>query len=169
MTQHDQKSIAWPLIFSYRGTIFGQGFVVDINLQGRVLATPESEGVWVYGINPGAIAVSAPTLADTNVKLRNTLTRLFIDFAREANTFEDFKAAVERFVAESDPVSEDEWQTARAEVKAGRNAGPGDLPKETSDTKYSVTVTQKPINAVTPQDNLLVQQDSALAAYDLAA
>lgn len=169
MTQHDQKSIAWPLIFSYRGTILGQGFVVDVSLQGRVLATPESEGVWVYGVNPGAIAVSAPTLADTNVKLRNTLTRLFIDFAVEASTFESFKAAVERFVAESDPVSEDQWQTARAEVKAGRVTGPGDLPREVSDAKYSVTVTQKPITAVTPQDNLLAQQDSAPAIYALVA
>ena len=169
MTQHDQESIAWPLIFSYRGTILGQGFLADINLQGRVLANPESAGVWVYGVNPGAIAVSAPTLDATNIELRNTLTRLFIDFAREAGTFEEFKVAVERFVAESDPISENEWQTARAAVKEGRVAVPSDLLKDTSEAQSFVQVTQKSIDTVTPQDNLLVQQDSAAAVYDLAA
>ena len=169
MALQDPKSIAWPLIFSYRGTILGQGFVAEINLQGRVLASPESAGVWVYGVNPGAIAVSAPTLADTNVELRNTLTRLFIDFAQEAGTFDKFKRTVERFVEESDPASEDEWRTARAAVKEGRVTGPSDLPKETSDTPYTVQVTQKPIKDVTPQDNLLVQQESTPAIYDLAA
>jgi hypothetical protein len=169
MNQSDKQSTAWPLIFSYRGTILGQGFLADINLSGRVLASPESGGVWVYGVNPGAIAVSAPTLADTNVELRNTLTRLFIDFARETGTFEKFKAVVERFIAESDSVSVAEWQAARAEVRAGRVTGPGDLPKDTSTAEYFVKVTQKPINTVTPQDNLLVQQESTPAVYDLAA
>ena len=149
MTSQDPKSLAWPLIFTYRGTILGQAFVADVSVKGRVIANPESAGVWVYGVNPGAIAVSAPTLDATNTELRDSLNRLFIDFAQEAGSFEKFKAAVEKFVQESDPDSQKEWEAARAEIKAGRVPVPSDLPKETGEAPYSVQVTQKQIAAVT--------------------
>jgi len=123
MSQNEQKSPLWPLIFGYRGTILGRGFVADITLQGRVLASPESDGVWVYGVNPGAIAITAPTLGDTHGKLRSTLHRLFVDFAENATDFDDFKTTIERFVEESDPDTQQEWETARASVRAGSAAG----------------------------------------------
>src|SRR5438105_3607256 len=55
---------AWPLIFSYKGTIMGKGFLAEIALTGRLLASQEMAGVWLYGVNPGALSVGAPTLAD---------------------------------------------------------------------------------------------------------
>jgi len=141
MTQTDQKSLMWPLIFAYRETILGQGFLAEITLRGRVLASPESDGVWVYGVNPGAIAVGAPTLGDTHGELRNALHRLFIDFAQEAGTFDDFKETIERFVGESDPETQQEWDMARASVRAGNVSVPSDLPRETSEAQYFVQVT----------------------------
>lgn len=165
----NQKSIAWPLIFTYRGTILGNGFLAEISLQGRVLACPESEGVWVYGVNPGAIAISAPTLAATNVELRDTLTRLFIDFAEEAKTFDGLKTTIERFMEESDADSHEAWEAARREVREGRVMAPSDLRRETDDSvRYFAEVTEKPLNAVTPQDNLIVAQE-VTRVYEMAA
>ena len=168
MAQNVQKSIAWPLIFFYRGTILGRGFLADINLQGRVLACPESDGVWVYGVNPGAVAVSAPTLAGTNIELRETLTKLFVDFAQAAKTFDEFKAVVERFLQESDAASGQEWDAARAAVRAGELVAPKDLRKETESVPWFVNVTEKPIETVTPDDNLLIKQETS-DIYETAA
>lgn len=160
MSQQDQKSIAWPLMFTYRGTILGRGFLADIDLHGRLLATPEVEGVWLYGVNPGAVAVGSPTLGAANTELRNTLTRLFIDFAEQAPSFDAFKHAVEGYFCESDAASESEWETARQEVRAGRIPVPDGLPKQEGDYPCFVHVTQKQIETVTPQDNLLIQQEA---------
>ncbi len=169
MTQNEQKSLLWPLIFRYHGTILGRGFVADIALQGRVLASPESDGVWVYGVNPGAIAISAPTLGDTHGKLRSTLHRLFVDFAEQAENFEDFKVTVERFVDESDPDTQQEWETARASVREGNVPVPGDLPKLTAEAPCLVQVTEKQLDAVTPQDNPVLQKTRDAAVYEAAA
>jgi len=163
------KPVAWPLIFTYRGTILGQGFVADINLQGRVLACPESDGVWVYGVNPGAIAVSAPTLNATNLELRSALTKLFIDFAGEATSFGAFKIAVERFMSESDEESLAAWRAAREAVKAGQVAVPKDLPRESAEAKHFVSVTQKPVDTLTPRDNPLMQEEASDRVYEMAA
>ncbi len=67
--------------------------------------------MWIDGVNPGAIALGAKTLNETPVELRNTLARVFIDFAREALDFDDFKARVEAFFEETDVVG----RPARAE------------------------------------------------------
>jgi hypothetical protein len=153
MTQNDQKSLLWPLIFGYKGTILGKRFIAEITLQGRVLASPESDGVWVYGVNPGGIAVGAPTLGDTHAKLRNALHELFIDFAQEADSFGAFKATLEKVVAESDPDTQREWDEARASVRAGSVPVPGDLRRETEEAPFIIHVEEKQIDAVTPQDN----------------
>src|ERR1700739_4655066 len=110
----ETKSPAWPLLFTHRGTIMGKGFLAEIEFQGRVLATPEVEGIWVSGVHPGAIAVGAATLADTHTELFNTLGRVFVDFAQQSGTFDEFKAMVERFYYESDPETEHEWEQAVA-------------------------------------------------------
>ena len=83
MSQTGTTSHAWPLLFKHHGTILGKGFLADIEIHGRVLATPEADGVWIDGVNPGAISLGAATLNDTHAELRSTLARVFIDFAEQ--------------------------------------------------------------------------------------
>ena len=58
--------MAWPLCFTYAGSVIGNGFLAHVDLCGRLLAVPEADGVWLYGVNPAAVAVGAPTLSDAN-------------------------------------------------------------------------------------------------------
>jgi hypothetical protein len=162
MTRHETTSTAWPLVFSYNGIIMGRGFLAEIAMQGRLLATPEVEGVWLHGVNPGALAVGAATLSDANTELRNTLTRLFIDFAEQSATFDAFRERVITYFNESDAQSAQEWEEARKQVRAGVVPVPDGLPRKTAetDTKTSVQVNIKTAEAVTPQDNIFVQQDT---------
>lgn len=108
--------------------------------------------------------MGAATLAEANTELRNTLTRLFIDFAEEAESFDAFKAHVELFFNETDRESEKSWNDAVASVRAGVVPGPEGLPILKADSERIVKVTQKPVETVTPKDNMIVRQelDSAL-------
>ena len=164
MDHTPRTSPAWPLVFSYKGTILGQGFLADIKLQGRLLAVPELEGVWLYGVNPGALAVGAPTLAAANAELRNSLTRVFIDFAGSVPTFGEFSRLIEQFLDETDDESTREWEAALQEVRAGHMPALEGLSK--MPWHLEVVVTEKRVDTVTPQDNILSQEDAepALAA-----
>ena len=169
MNHTDTKSLAWPLLFTYRGTILGNGFLAEVEFQGRVLATPEIDGVWVDGVNPGAIAVGGKTLADTRTELINTLARVFVDFAEQQGTFDDFRARVERFYSETDTNTEREWAEAVAAVRGGTVVGPEGMPKKDADSTPYVKVTRKSAEAVTPKDNTVVQQESRHQQYAAAA
>lgn len=159
-------SIVWPIVFTHRGTILGNGFLANIELRGRLLAMPELEGVWLYGVTPGALSLGATTLNDASAELRDMLTRLFIDFAHEAPDFDGFKATVEKFFAESDAETEADWNAAVASVRAGRVPVPDGLPRQDADGETFINVTLKPVEQLTTMDNPLVQQEArpALAA-----
>ena len=151
---------AWPLLYSHLGTIMANGFLAEIELHGRLLATEEPEGVWIDGVNPGAIAVGAKTLSDTHVELRNTFARVFIDFADQSEDFNEFKAKVEHFFNETDPGTERDWEDAVLAVRSGAVVGPEELPRVNANTKRSVSVRLKTAETVTTKDNSIIQQES---------
>ena len=70
--------------FTYKSRFFGKGYIAEIEMCGRLLAELEMEGVWLYGVNPGAIAVGAVNLAGANVDLHKSLAGVFADFAEQA-------------------------------------------------------------------------------------
>src|SRR5687767_13938071 len=129
MNHSDTSSHAWPLLFKHHGTILGKGFLADIEIHGRVLARPEAGGVWIEGVNPGAISLGAATLNDTHAELRATLARVFVDFAEQTAGFDEFKTRIEQFFHETDKDTEQEWEAAVEAVRAGRVAGPERIPR----------------------------------------
>ncbi|MEQ1897960.1 MAG: hypothetical protein ABL971_11305 [Vicinamibacterales bacterium] len=163
------QSTAWPLLFSHHGTILGKGFLADIEVKGRVLATLEADGVWIDGVHPGGIALGAQTLNATHLELRNTLARIFIDFAMQTSGFDEFKARVETFFHETDPDTLHEWDAAVEAVRAGRVVGPDGIPRCEASTPCYVKVTRKLVESVTPSDNTIVQQESLDELYAVYA
>jgi hypothetical protein len=157
-------SLAWPLFFKHHGTLLGKGFLADIEIHGRLLARPEAGGVWIDGVNPGAIAFGGATLNETHAELRDTLARIFVDFAEQAADFDGFKTLVEGFFAESDDETLREWDAAVAAVRAGV-PGPDGVPRRDASAEPYIRVTPKPVEAVTPKDNTIVQQESQDALY----
>jgi len=161
---------AWPLLFKHRGTLLGKGFIADIEILGRVLARPEVDGVWIDGVNPGAISLGAATLNDTHSELRGMLARIFVDFAEQTTNFDEFKARAEQFFAETDQESVQEWETAVEAVRAGRISGPDGIPRQDANAaRFYITVTAKPVEDVTPKDNTIVQEESEDAYYTVYA
>ena len=165
MSKTGTTAHAWPLLFEHHGTLLGKGFLADIEIHGRVLARPEADGVWIDGVNPGAISLGAKTLNDTHTELRATLARVFVDFAEQTSSFEEFKARAEQFFHETDDETEHEWAAAVEAVRAGMVVGPDGIPSRDADAERYIKVTQKTVEAVTPKDNTIVQAESADAYY----
>lgn len=150
--------MAWPLCFTYAGSVIGKGFVAHVDLCGRLLAVPEADGVWLHGVNPAAVAVGAPTLSDANLALRDTLTKTFIDFASESGDFDAFKSKVEAFYNAQDDDA-DEWQIAVDQIKAGVMEVPEGV-RRCPDPDLYVKVSQKTMAQLTPADNPLVHRET---------
>jgi hypothetical protein len=149
-------SNAWPLLFKYRGPVLGQGFIAVVVLHGRLLArqSDESGALWIDGVNPGALALEADSIRAAALELRSALTKVLVDFAEEAESFEAFKAEVVRFFEDTDAETVGEWEACVAEVQSGRLKAPGLLPVlSASATPPYISVTQKAPESVTPKDN----------------
>ena len=158
--------MAWPLCFTYAGSVIGKGFVARVDLCGRLLAVPEAEGVWLHGVSPAAVAVGAPTLSEANLELRDILTRTFIDFANESENFGAFKARVEAFYHATDDDAA-EWQAAVDSIKAGTTPVPEGV-RRCPDTELYVRVSEKTIAQLTPADNPLVNREAQPALSSAA-
>ena len=158
--------MAWPLCFTYAGSVIGNGFVARVDLCGRLLAVPEVEGVWLYGVSPAAVAVGAPTLSDANLELRDILTKTFIDFANDSETFAAFKVKVEEFYHATDDDAA-EWQAAVDSIKAGTTPVPEGV-RRCPDPDLYVRVSEKTIAQLTPADNPLVDREAPPALSSAA-
>lgn len=165
------RPATWPLLFTYKSRVFGSGYIAEVELCGRLLAELEMEGVWLYGVNPGALAVGAATLSTANVDLHKALAGVFADFATESGAFADFKAAVEKFFNTTDAESETEWEHGVARMKASTTIeAPGGLPiKDAVETRVFVRVAEQSTDTITASDNRIADCEPAPSQLAAAA
>jgi hypothetical protein len=154
----------YPLLFTYRDTLFGTGVVLEVQaVNGRALCVKEAEDeYWVYGINPGGMAAHGNTADEAHAAFRRAFSHILIDHANEAQSFDDLRKAVEAFFAEVNPGYEAEWQEALLAVRRGDVVLEG-VPMVPANSPRSISVTVKQVEHVTPRDN------SASLQYLLAA
>jgi hypothetical protein len=115
---------AWLLIFQYRGPVLGHGFVAVVEFQGPVLGRPtESNGsIWIDGVNPGGFAFGAANPQSVRAELQSALSRILIDIAEDAPSFDAFKADVKQFFRDTDAETEGQWEACVRKVRGGRRA-----------------------------------------------
>lgn len=153
MTVPETRHQAWPLFFSYRSPIVGRGFLAEIDLLGRVLATI-GDDVWLDGVNPGAFAVEADSMDLAGAALRTALTNVFIDMAADADAGE-FERRVHAFFNARDDDTFAEWQEAVESIRRGGH-GAAELPRFSAETPIEIRVTTKPGADLMPDDNPMV-------------
>lgn len=159
------KPAMWPILFQYQGPVIGKGFVADVQLCGRLLVEIETNGVWLYGVNPGALAVPAVNIAAGSAAVTKALTAAFVDFAEDASNFDGFKAEVERFFESTDEESDVEWKAAVQAIRNGSLPALSGLPMKSADeTTLSVSVTIRPVEDLTPDDNRIDLEDEPTLA-----
>ena len=157
-----------PLLFTFRDTISGYGFLVGITLSGRALLLNEDGKWWMYGVRPGAIAESGDSLQETSLRFRNRYKEILFDIAGECRTFDAFKQEVERFFYEPDFEEERRWEDAVTQIRSGGLAPPppfSHLPREVPENRPSQITVERldgESRRFMPTDN--VPDYSAIAA-----
>ena len=107
-----------PLFFTFRDTVFGNGFLADVCAEyGRALGVKEEDGFWMYGINPGGMAANGNSPAEVLEAFRRTFSNVLVDIARDAASFEDFRTAVTEFFNDTNEGYIEEWLVAAQGVR----------------------------------------------------
>lgn len=129
----------YPLLFTLRDAVSGNGFLAGVTLSGRALVVRENDGKWwVYGVRPAAIAASGETPQEACYNFRNQYKTLLFDFAEEASSFGSFKGEVERFYSEPDDDEEARWVAALQAIRSQQTVVEEplkSLPRETPENR----------------------------------
>lgn len=132
-----------PLLFTYTDTVFGDGFLAEVRVvNGRALCVHETDGFWMYGLNPGAMAAGGETPAAAVKGFRRTFSKILVDLATDAATLDSFRTAVEHFFHHANPGYESDWREAVDAVRNARVTVEG-LSRVPADSPRSVMVTVK--------------------------
>lgn len=152
----------YPVMFTLRDTVSGNGFLAGVTLTGRALMRKEDDGKWwVYGVRPGAIAETGNAPEEAFLRFRNTYRNVLFDMAEGSPDYEAFRGSVESFYFQPDPEEEGSWQTASDAIRSGSFVPDdeffGKLPKEppeTRPTQLQVARLDAQAQRYTPSDNI---------------
>jgi len=152
----------YPLFFTYRDRIFGNGFLAEVTSHGRILCATEDDERWVYGVEPGGIAATGDNEQAALEAYRQSFTNVLLDLATEAESFDAFRTAALKFFADINRITEDDWKKAVEQVRERAI----DLPmkRESADAECYVLVEQKEQPSFSPKDNEPASLEPALAA-----
>ena len=109
-----------PLLFTYEDRVVGLGFSALVSSHGRVLGEEADDEVWIYGVEPGAIAANGADPKEALEAFRQRFTNVLRDFASEAGSFSEFEAAVQGFFRSVNIPNEADWLRAVEAVRAGK-------------------------------------------------
>jgi hypothetical protein len=130
----------YPVMFTLRDTVSGNGFLAGVTLSGRAIIRKEDDKWWVHGVRPGAIAEVGNTPEEAFLRFRNTYKNVLFDMAAEAKQYEEFRESVEQFYYQPDIEEEELWDAAFKAIRSGEVVPDGffsKLPKEPPETRPS--------------------------------
>ncbi len=115
------SNVHYPILFTYRDILAGNGFVAGIEVRGRYLMAEEGEErVWIYGVNPGGLSAGGHSQKEATSAFREAYRETLFDIAGEAKTFEELSSAVSHFVNDENSYYHAEWWDAVALVRSGK-------------------------------------------------
>jgi hypothetical protein len=153
----------YPVMFTVRDAISGNGFLAAVTLSGWALMVREDDDKWwVYGVRPSAIAESGSTPEEAFHRFRDAYKNVLFDAAKEAIQYEDFEKEIQRFYYEPEKSQEDRWVAAFQAIRAGQVIPEppffSQLPREAPETRPTqITVERLDASSTryTPVDNVL--------------
>ena len=116
-----QTATLYPIMFTFRDTVSGNGFLAGVTITGRSLMIKEDDGKWwMYGVRPASIADFGDTPGEAFRAFRNSFKEVLFDIADVAQEFKEFNDNVEQFFYEPDNVEEGRWNTAYCLLRDGK-------------------------------------------------
>lgn len=108
----------YPLVFSFRDMVAGNGFVAHVIVDGRVLLVEEDdEDIWMFGVQPGCVAGGDKERRTAFAEFKNNYLGALYDIAAEASSFADFKKLTEQFFQEVNEPNARDWTEALRRVR----------------------------------------------------
>ncbi|MCC6645059.1 MAG: hypothetical protein IT374_05735 [Polyangiaceae bacterium] len=121
----------YPIVFSCRDTIVGNGFVAQVSIDGRAVLTHEDGGdLWMFGVQPGSVAggigavqhVNGAACAAAFAQFKEHHTMSLFDIASDAESFDVFKSEVEKYFAQVHEANARDWAEALEAVRRSQTA-----------------------------------------------
>lgn len=107
----------YPLVFTFKDLVAGRGFIAGVRMAGRALLSEEDDGVWVFGVNPGAIAAGPELNPQSGMTaFRQQWKFTLQEIASSTLSFDGFEQEVCRFFNQEDADAA-LWAAAVVEVR----------------------------------------------------
>lgn len=133
----------YPFFFTFLDKVEGNGYLADVAVHGRVLATEEDGVWWMYGVNPGGVAACGKSRAEAYTEFRKAVMSVLFDIAtRSSKDFFAFRKEARRFFDEVNCPTLAEWEAAREQVRAGKVTIEG-MRRETQESPRRIEIKQK--------------------------
>jgi hypothetical protein len=144
----------YPLVFSFRDAIMGNGFVANVSMNGRALLSTDDEETWLFGVQPGAISGGDPRRDVAFTAFKKSYLSVLLDIAAEATSFDEFTAEVTSLFSQANEPFAADWETALGEVRS-QNTSLADLKRVSADSRppsleVELVITEKAVIATPP-------------------
>lgn len=135
---------AFPIFFSSRDTVTGNGFVAQVHVSGRAIMYEEDGRWWMVGVEPGGMAAAGETQAEAYMAFREAVRKVLHDSTHLFDNFDAFRDDVNALMSQVDTNEDSRWQAARAAIRAGASMPAegfvGELPRPTADPQIGVAI-----------------------------
>jgi predicted RNase H-like HicB family nuclease len=124
----------YPIMFTVRDAITGNGFLAGVTMGGRAIARKEEDDKWwVHGVRPAGISAVGNTPEEAFMRFRETYKNVLFDIAEDCKNYDDFKNEVDSLYTQTNEIEENNWDTAFRAIRAGTVKAEGffsELPKQ---------------------------------------
>ena len=112
--------MVYPLLFKFRTSVVGEGWLAGVELCGAAVVTKEASGEYIaHGLKPGGVAGVGSTLTEAYLAYREDVQTVLYDMAGNA-PFETFREGVLDFFDSADDWGEAKFAEGRSMVVAGK-------------------------------------------------
>ncbi len=112
--------MAYPLLFRFRTSVVGEGWLAGVELRGAAVVTREASGEYIaHGFKPGGVAGVGSTLTEAYLAYKEDVQTVLYDLAGSAS-FKAYRESVLEFFDGADAWGEAKFAEARSMVVAGK-------------------------------------------------
>ena len=120
--------MVYPLLFGFRTSVVGEGWLAGVELRGAAVVTKEASGEYIaHGLKPGGVAGVGSTVTEAYMVYKEEVQTVLYDMAGSAS-FDAFREGVLDFFESADAWGEAKFAEGRVMVAAGKVESP--LPLE---------------------------------------
>lgn len=112
--------MVYPLLFKFRTSVVGEGWLAGVELRGAAVVTKEASGEYIaHGLKPGGVAGVGSTVTEAYIAYKEEVQTVLYDMAGDAS-LDAFREGVFEFFESADAWGEEKFAEGRLMVAAGK-------------------------------------------------